>query len=173
VSWEVKYYLIAYFPSNISARNYHNRLTYVEVIFIAKRSSVVSLGQPRFLQRICEFAEETMRVIDDGNLTWDDVVRSQVSSGTLLAPHLPQDEHQQQKHGTRKAETDQLMPGGRSVPLWCIPRHRIAVVVPFRARDQHLTYFINHLHPFLRSQLLDFVIVVVEQVRYTCTRLAI
>jgi len=103
----------------------------------------------------------------DGNLTWDEVVRSQVSSGMLLAPHLPQHEHQQRQHRTGKAETDQLMPGGRLVPLWCIPRHRVAVIVPFRARDQHLTYFINHLHPFLRSQLLDFVIVVVEQVRNT------
>ena len=60
--------------------------------------------------------------------------------------------------------TYQLMPGGRWIPLWCVPRQRIAVIVPFRARDQHLTSFVNHLHPFLRSQLLDFVIIVVEQV---------
>ena len=56
------------------------------------------------------------------------------------------------------------MPGGRLMPLGCIPRHRVALIVPFRARDQHLTYFVNHLYPFLRSQLLDFIIIVVEQV---------
>jgi len=98
------------------------------------------------------------------NLTWDDVVRTQVSSGTLLTPRLPRQEHDQPRHLNGKAKTHQLMPGGRLMPLGCIPRHRVALIVPFRARDQHLTYFVNHLYPFLRSQLLDFIIIVVEQV---------
>lgn len=143
-------------PSNIISR------------YVAPSSSSSLTAQKHDLQ-LCPCVppsvEDTVLVHDDGNLTWDDVIRSQLSSLTLLAPHLPQNEHQQRQHGMGKADRDQLMPGGRSVPLWCIPRHRVAVIVPFRARDQHLTYFVNHLHPFLRSQLLDFVIVVVEQVQ--------
>jgi len=91
------------------------------------------------------------------------VVRAQVSSGTLLTPRLPGQEHDQPRHLNDK--THQLMPGGRLIPLGCIPRHRVALIVPFRAREQHLTSFVNHLYPFLRSQQLDFIIIVVEQVR--------
>jgi len=117
-----------------------------------------------FLRRLCEFVEEPVQINREQNLTWDDVVRAQVSSGTLLTPRLPGQEHDQPRHLNGKAKTHQLMPGGRLMPLGCIPRHRVAVIVPFRARDQHLTYFVNHLYPFLRSQLIDFIIIVVEQV---------
>jgi len=110
------------------------------------------------------FVEEPVQINRERNLTWDDVVRAQVSSGTLLTPRLPGQELELPQQRTHKAETHQRMPGGRLMPLGCIPRHRVAVIVPFRARDQHLTSFVYHLHPFLRSQLLDFIIIVVEQV---------
>jgi len=118
----------------------------------------------RFLREICEFVEEKVRINHATNLTWDDVIRAQVSLGTLLVSSLPDHQYQQPQLRTGKAESYQTRPGGRSIPAWCIPRHRVAVIVSFRARDQHLTSFISHLHPFLRSQLLDFIIVVVEQV---------
>ena len=35
--------------------------------------------------------------------------------------------------------------------------------MPFRDRDEHLRYFLNHLHPFLQRQRLDYRIFVVEQ----------
>jgi len=103
-----------------------------------------------------------LRVNHDVNISWNDVVHSQVSSEMLRDSHLLFDQHHQPQQMIEKSH--QLMPGGRWMPLWCIPRQRIAVIVPFRAREQHLITFINHLHPFLRSQLLDFIIVVVEQV---------
>lgn len=117
-----------------------------------------------FLHRLCEFVAETVRINHAINVTWDDVVRAQLSSGTLVSDHKYQ---QPQPRTAGKAENYQLMAGGRSMPMLCIPRHRVAVIIPFRARDQHLTSFINHLYPFLRSQLLDFIIVVVEQVCVT------
>jgi len=110
------------------------------------------------------FVEEPVQINRERNLTWDDVLRAQVSSRTLLTPRLPGQQLELPQQRTDKAETHQLMPGGRLMPLGCIPRHRVAVIVPFRARDQHLTYFVNHLYPFLRSQLIDFIIIVVEQV---------
>ena len=35
--------------------------------------------------------------------------------------------------------------------------------MPYRDRDEHLRYFLNHLHPFLQRQRLDYKIYVVEQ----------
>jgi N-terminal region of glycosyl transferase group 7 len=53
---------------------------------------------------------------------------------------------------------------GRWRPSWCIPRHRIAVLVPFRNRDKDLSVLLNVLHTHLRRQHLDYVIIVIEQV---------
>ena len=55
--------------------------------------------------------------------------------------------------------------GGRWKPLHCRARHRVAIIIPYRDREQHLKIFLNHMHPFLKSQLLDYRIIVVEQVK--------
>ena len=105
--------------------------------------------------------ETTVQVSHDVNLTWNEVLLAQTSSSQRIpSPQLFHDERQ----NTATPQRHQLMRGGRWMPLWCIPRQSVAVIVPFRARDQQLNTFINHLHPFLRSQLLDFIIIVVEQV---------
>ncbi|XP_043247336.1 beta-1,4-galactosyltransferase 3-like [Amphibalanus amphitrite] len=48
-------------------------------------------------------------------------------------------------------------------PVNCTPHHRVAVVVPYRARADQLRIFLRHMHPFLRAQRLDYSIYVVEQ----------
>ncbi|KAF0298527.1 Beta-1,4-N-acetylgalactosaminyltransferase bre-4 [Amphibalanus amphitrite] len=48
-------------------------------------------------------------------------------------------------------------------PVNCTPYHRVAVVVPYRARADQLRIFLRHMHPFLRAQRLDYSIYVVEQ----------
>jgi len=113
------------------------------------------------------YTEQPVWINRERNVTWDDVVRAQLSSGSLVvasADHEHERPPPPPRHPNRKSPTHRLMAGGRALPLGCIARHRVAVIVPFRARHQHLTAFVAHLHPFLRSQLLDFVIVVVEQV---------
>ena len=57
-----------------------------------------------------------------------------------------------------------VLSGGRWVPRWCVPRQRVAIIVPFRDRESHLGVFLNVLHPFLQRQLVDYTIFVVEQV---------
>ena len=42
-----------------------------------------------------------------------------------------------------------LLRGGADRPEHCKPRSRVAIVVAFRARLQHLGIFLRHLHPFL------------------------
>ena len=57
-----------------------------------------------------------------------------------------------------------LLPGGTCKPLNCTARHRVAVIIPYRDREEHLMILLKHLHPMLQKQQLDYRIVVVEQV---------
>lgn len=60
-----------------------------------------------------------------------------------------------------------IQPGGMSRPKDCVARHRVAVVVPYRDRWDHLMILLSHLHPILERQQLDYRIFVVEQVGET------
>jgi len=53
--------------------------------------------------------------------------------------------------------------GGRYKPSGCRARDRVAVVVPFRDRKQHLPILLKNLHPFLMKQQIDYGIFIVEQ----------
>ncbi|VDN03776.1 unnamed protein product [Thelazia callipaeda] len=57
----------------------------------------------------------------------------------------------------------QIKPGGRWKPEDCIAVHKIAVIIPFRDRQSHLTRLIDFLIPILRRQQLDFRFIVTEQ----------
>ena len=49
-------------------------------------------------------------------------------------------------------------------PRHCIARERVALIVPFRDREQHLRIFLNVLHPLLQRQQIEYTIFLVEQV---------
>lgn len=57
----------------------------------------------------------------------------------------------------------ELAPGGLWAPSDCIPRQRVALIIPFRDREEHLQALLYVLHPFLQRQMLDYTIFVVEQ----------
>ncbi|KAI0225588.1 Beta-1,4-N-acetylgalactosaminyltransferase bre-4 [Lamellibrachia satsuma] len=65
-----------------------------------------------------------------------------------------------------KKQTD-LQPGGRFSPRNCVALYRVAVIVPYRDRDAHLRVFLNHMHPILQRQQLDYGIFIIEQVAGT------
>lgn len=52
---------------------------------------------------------------------------------------------------------------GQYKPSRCTARQSVAIIIPFRKRDKHLLYLLNHLHPFLQRQLLHYKIYVVTQ----------
>jgi len=54
--------------------------------------------------------------------------------------------------------------GGRFFPEHCIPRQRVAIIVPFRNRTNQLKTFLLNIHPFLKRQLIDYTIFIVEEV---------
>ncbi len=63
--------------------------------------------------------------------------------------------------------------GGTWEPRNCTSRHHVAIIIPYRDRDEHLRMFLAHMHPFLQRQQLNYTIYVIEQVfhlfKRTCT----
>jgi hypothetical protein len=53
--------------------------------------------------------------------------------------------------------------GGRYKPKDCKSHHKVAIVVPYRKRKDHLVFFVGFMHPFLQRQQLEYTIFVVEQ----------
>ncbi|NXU52443.1 B4GT4 galactosyltransferase, partial [Turnix velox] len=52
---------------------------------------------------------------------------------------------------------------GRYHPTECSALHHVAILIPFRNRERHLLYLLEHLHPFLQRQQLDYGIYVIHQ----------
>lgn len=55
-----------------------------------------------------------------------------------------------------------VAPGGRWKPPGCIARSRVAIVIPYMNRDSNLRVFLQHMHPFLQKQKLEYGIFVAE-----------
>ncbi|KAE8576302.1 hypothetical protein XENTR_v10004143 [Xenopus tropicalis] len=53
--------------------------------------------------------------------------------------------------------------GGHWKPSDCIPRWKVAILIPFRNRHEHLPVLFKHLIPMLQRQRLQFAFYVVEQ----------
>lgn len=58
-----------------------------------------------------------------------------------------------------------IEPGGQWKPSSCVAKQRVAVIIPYRAREKHLRSLLYHLIPVLKKQQTDFQIFVVEQVK--------
>lgn len=56
-----------------------------------------------------------------------------------------------------------LQLGGHWEPALCIAKHKVAIIIPYRDRENHLNTLLNRLHPMLQKQLLSYQIFVVEQ----------
>ncbi|XP_010144287.1 PREDICTED: beta-1,4-galactosyltransferase 4-like, partial [Buceros rhinoceros silvestris] len=52
---------------------------------------------------------------------------------------------------------------GRYHPTECSPLQHVAILIPHRNREKHLLYLLEHLHPFLQRQQLDYGIYVIHQ----------
>lgn len=63
-----------------------------------------------------------------------------------------------------KASLPELKLGGHWSPSNCTPRHRVAIIVPYRDRDYNLQLFLPHMHSFLSKQQLEYAIYLVEPI---------
>ncbi|KFU97409.1 Beta-1,4-galactosyltransferase 4, partial [Pterocles gutturalis] len=52
---------------------------------------------------------------------------------------------------------------GRYHPTECSALQHVAIIIPHRNREKHLLYLLEHLHPFLQRQQLDYGIYVIHQ----------
>jgi hypothetical protein len=62
------------------------------------------------------------------------------------------------------AQNPRVEHGGRYRPRECVARHKVAVIVPYRDREQHLRSFLYNLHPMLQRQQLDYGIYIIVQI---------
>ncbi|XP_071765359.1 beta-1,4-galactosyltransferase 1 [Centroberyx gerrardi] len=63
---------------------------------------------------------------------------------------------------TRK-ENPNVEAGGRFRPGDCEALQKVALIIPFRNRDEHLKYWLYYLHPILQRQQLDYGVYVINQ----------
>lgn len=56
-----------------------------------------------------------------------------------------------------------IEPGGRFKPKNCTARHRVAIIIPYRDREEHLRVFLYNMHQMLPRQQIDYGIFVIEQ----------
>uniref|UniRef100_A0A3Q3W9X0 Beta-1,4-galactosyltransferase n=1 Tax=Mola mola TaxID=94237 RepID=A0A3Q3W9X0_MOLML len=62
-----------------------------------------------------------------------------------------------------KKDNPDLQPGGRFRPKDCEALQKVAIIIPFRKRDEHLKYWLYYLHPILQRQQLDYGVFIINQ----------
>ncbi|KAL2301805.1 hypothetical protein Nmel_011202 [Mimus melanotis] len=62
-------------------------------------------------------------------------------------------------------ENPDVRQGGKYSPPDCLPRQKVAILIPFRHREHHLKYWLHYLHPILRRQKVAYGIYIINQVR--------
>ncbi|XP_038581999.1 beta-1,4-galactosyltransferase 1-like [Micropterus salmoides] len=56
-----------------------------------------------------------------------------------------------------------LQEGGRYKPPDCIAKQKVAIIIAFRNRHEHLKHWLFYLHPILIRQQLDYTVYVINQ----------
>lgn len=56
-----------------------------------------------------------------------------------------------------------MVSNGQYQPETCRAQQKVAILIPHRNREKHLLYLLDHLHPFLQRQQLDYAIYVIHQ----------
>nr|XP_046181510.1 beta-1,4-galactosyltransferase 1-like isoform X2 [Oncorhynchus gorbuscha] len=64
---------------------------------------------------------------------------------------------------TVSKENPGLQEGGRYKTHDCVALQKVALIIPFRLRDEHLKFWLYYLHPILQRQQLDYGVYVINQ----------
>ncbi|KAG7462097.1 hypothetical protein MATL_G00199020 [Megalops atlanticus] len=62
-----------------------------------------------------------------------------------------------------REESPSLEEGGRYKPKDCVALQKVAIIIPFRNREEHLKYWLYYLHPILQRQQLDYGVYIIAQ----------
>lgn len=63
----------------------------------------------------------------------------------------------------QRQNTDVLL-GGKFIPRECIPRYKVAIIIPFRKRDNQLRTLLSHMHPIWKRQDISYQVYVITQI---------
>ena len=67
------------------------------------------------------------------------------------------------KNFTNAHSLQNVQNGGKWKPSNCTARHKVAIIIPFKNRENQLKKFVNHYHHILMRQELEYGIYVVNQ----------
>uniref|UniRef100_UPI0037E7FA74 beta-1,4-galactosyltransferase 2-like n=1 Tax=Semicossyphus pulcher TaxID=241346 RepID=UPI0037E7FA74 len=56
-----------------------------------------------------------------------------------------------------------LQEGGRYKPPECVAQQKVAIIIPFRNRHEHLKHWLYYLHPILMRQQVDYGVYIINQ----------
>ncbi|XP_068460310.1 beta-1,4-galactosyltransferase 1 [Clinocottus analis] len=62
-----------------------------------------------------------------------------------------------------RQQNPDLRLGGRFRPRDCVALTKVAIIIPFRKREEHLKFWLYYLHPILQRQQLDYGVYVINQ----------
>ncbi|XP_032407935.1 beta-1,4-galactosyltransferase 2-like [Xiphophorus hellerii] len=85
------------------------------------------------------------------------------SPPSLVGPLLVEFKTNRSLQWVRNQLGSVLQQGGRYKPPDCTARQKVAVIIPFRNRYEHLTHWLYYLHPVLMRQQLDYGVYVINQ----------
>ncbi|XP_044032635.1 beta-1,4-galactosyltransferase 1-like [Siniperca chuatsi] len=81
----------------------------------------------------------------------------------LLGPLHVEFNNKQTLDEVRKKVSAPLQEGGRYKPPDCISKQKVAIIIPFRNRHEHLKHWLYYLHPILMRQQLDYSVYIINQ----------
>ena len=92
-----------------------------------------------------------------------------VSTGNLLAGLVDIDLYEEANLTDVEVVNEHVGVGGRWKPLNCRSWQKVAILVPYRSRWQHLVLLLKRLHLLLQKQKITYQIFVIEQVIFVAT----
>ncbi|TWW53804.1 Beta-1,4-galactosyltransferase 1 [Takifugu flavidus] len=81
----------------------------------------------------------------------------------LIGPFSVDFSHSWTWNEVRRKISTPLQDGGRHKPADCVSKHKVAIIIPYRNRHEHLKHLLFYLHPMLVRQQLDYGIYVINQ----------
>uniref|UniRef100_A0A6G1SCU9 Beta-1,4-N-acetylgalactosaminyltransferase n=1 Tax=Aceria tosichella TaxID=561515 RepID=A0A6G1SCU9_9ACAR len=105
---------------------------------------------------------------EQGSHDWFDPSHSAVGgSQTASPPKCPIDLDRLRYFDDPALDTwlsyDHVKYGGQFEPDGCLPKQKVAIIVPYRDKQEHLEKFLLYIHQFLPDQLIDYIVFVIEQ----------
>lgn len=139
-----------------------------DVILVISLHLNIKLDWIRGLENSCQDLESNVR----GSHKHDHKLIDGSHSNIKVCPEMPPnllgkvnlgDEDEEVKMDDLISNLTWVNEGGRFKPTGCVPRQKVAIIVPHRNREPHLRQFLKNIHPMMRRQQADYKIYVIQQ----------